>query len=167
LRLGSIPLMPDDDFEGGSEPASGKAPINRNALRCSFCGKVYAEVKTMVCGPTPLVAICNECVELVTEIMREERGGPTQAAKHLRGEAAGPGWRSETNRPANARPDHNEQDQQHDQSQDDGGNLSNASPPVLWLLAVIPGTLIAVAAVTAIPARIGAHRSVAEVLRAE
>jgi hypothetical protein len=80
LRLGSIPLMPDEDFEGGSEPASGKAPINRNALRCSFCGKVYAEVKTMVCGPTPLVAICNECVQLVTEIMREERGGPTQAA---------------------------------------------------------------------------------------
>jgi putative ABC transport system permease protein len=48
-----------------------------------------------------------------------------------------------------------------------GGNLSDASPPLLWLLAVIPGTLIAVAAVTAIPARIGAHRSVAEVLRAE
>ena len=48
-----------------------------------------------------------------------------------------------------------------------GGNLSDASPPLLWLLAVIPGTLIAVAAGTAIPARIGTHRSVAEVLRAE
>jgi len=48
-----------------------------------------------------------------------------------------------------------------------GGNLSDASPPLLWMLAVIPGTLIAVAAVTAIPARIGANRSVAEVLRAE
>jgi ABC-type antimicrobial peptide transport system permease subunit len=48
-----------------------------------------------------------------------------------------------------------------------GGHLNEASPPLLWLLAVIPGTLIAVAAVTAIPARIGARRSVAEVLRAE
>jgi putative ABC transport system permease protein len=48
-----------------------------------------------------------------------------------------------------------------------GGQLSEATPPLLWLLAVIPGTLITVAAVTAIPARIGAHRSVAQVLRAE
>jgi putative ABC transport system permease protein len=48
-----------------------------------------------------------------------------------------------------------------------GGHLSEASPPLLWLLAVVPATLTAVAAVTAIPARVGAHRSVAEVLRAE
>jgi len=48
-----------------------------------------------------------------------------------------------------------------------GGHLSEATPPILWLLAVIPGTLAAVAAVTAIPARIGARRSVAAVLRAE
>ena len=48
-----------------------------------------------------------------------------------------------------------------------GGHVSEASPPVLWLLAVIPGTLIAVAVLTAIPARIGARRSVAEVLRSE
>ncbi len=39
--------------------------------------------------------------------------------------------------------------------------------PILWLLAVIPSTLIAVAAFIAIPARIGAHRPVAEVLRSE
>jgi ClpX C4-type zinc finger len=72
--------MADDGFEGGSEPEWTKARIDRDALRCSFCGKVYADVQTMVCGPTPAVAICNECVVLVTEIMREERGGPTQAA---------------------------------------------------------------------------------------
>lgn len=48
-----------------------------------------------------------------------------------------------------------------------GGNLSDAMPPILWLLAVIPATLIAVAAVTAIPTRIGARRGVAEILRAE
>ncbi len=48
-----------------------------------------------------------------------------------------------------------------------GGNLDQASPPALWLGAVIPGTLIAVAVLTAIPARIGANRAVAEVLRSE
>ncbi len=48
-----------------------------------------------------------------------------------------------------------------------GGNLDQASPPALWLGAVIPGTLIAVAVLTAIPARIGANRSVADVLRSE
>jgi putative ABC transport system permease protein len=48
-----------------------------------------------------------------------------------------------------------------------GGHVSEASPPVLWLLAVIPGTLIVVAGLTAIPARIGAQRPVAEVLRSE
>jgi putative ABC transport system permease protein len=48
-----------------------------------------------------------------------------------------------------------------------GGHLKEATPPLLWLLAVIPGTLIVVSAVTAIPARLGARRPVAEVLRTE
>jgi putative ABC transport system permease protein len=48
-----------------------------------------------------------------------------------------------------------------------GGHLSEARPPLLWLLAVIPATLTAVAAVTAIPARIGARRSIADTLRTE
>ncbi len=47
------------------------------------------------------------------------------------------------------------------------GGAHRASPPVLWLVAVIPGTLLVVALLTAIPARIGAHRSIAEVLRTE
>jgi hypothetical protein len=72
--------MADESFDGGSEPESMKPPVDRDALRCSFCGKVYADVRTMVCGPTPAVAICNECVGRVSELMREERGGPTQAA---------------------------------------------------------------------------------------
>jgi putative ABC transport system permease protein len=48
-----------------------------------------------------------------------------------------------------------------------GGDLKEAVPPLLWLLAVIPATLIAVASVTWVPARVGARRPVAEVLRAE
>jgi putative ABC transport system permease protein len=47
-----------------------------------------------------------------------------------------------------------------------GGHLTEARPPLSWLLAVIPATLLAVAAITAVPARIGANRSVADVLRA-
>jgi putative ABC transport system permease protein len=48
-----------------------------------------------------------------------------------------------------------------------GGHLSEARPPVLALLAVVPTTLMIVAALTSIPARITAGQSVAEVLRAE
>jgi putative ABC transport system permease protein len=40
-------------------------------------------------------------------------------------------------------------------------------PPVLWLVAMVPGTLLVVAALTAIPARIGARRPPAIVLRAD
>jgi ATP-dependent Clp protease ATP-binding subunit ClpX len=69
----------DDESERRRAPEAAGAPIDRDALRCSFCGKLYADVETMVCGPTPSVAICNECVELCTEIMAEERG-PTRAA---------------------------------------------------------------------------------------
>jgi putative ABC transport system permease protein len=40
-------------------------------------------------------------------------------------------------------------------------------PSALWLLATVAGTLVAVAALTTIPARIGARRSVADILRSE
>ena len=48
-----------------------------------------------------------------------------------------------------------------------GGHLSEAPPPVLSLLAVIPVTLIAVALMSAIPIRIGARRPMADILRAD
>jgi hypothetical protein len=47
------------------------------------------------------------------------------------------------------------------------GNEAVTHLPILWPLAAIPTTLIAVAGLTAIPARIGAHRPIAEVLRSE
>jgi putative ABC transport system permease protein len=40
-------------------------------------------------------------------------------------------------------------------------------PPASWLLAAVLGTLLALTGLTTIPARIGAHRSVAEILRSE
>jgi putative ABC transport system permease protein len=48
-----------------------------------------------------------------------------------------------------------------------GGNPHQANLPILSMLAVIPATLLIIAAVTAIPARIGANRPVAEVLRSD
>ena len=46
-----------------------------------------------------------------------------------------------------------------------GGSASQ--PPVWWLIAVVLGTVIAVAGLTALPARIGARRPVTEILHAE
>lgn len=48
-----------------------------------------------------------------------------------------------------------------------GGDLSTATPPLGWLLAVIPATLITVTVMTAIPAAVGAHRPVVDVLRTD
>ena len=39
-------------------------------LRCSFCGKTQDEVKKLVAGPT--VYICNECIALCDDILKEE-----------------------------------------------------------------------------------------------
>jgi ATP-dependent Clp protease ATP-binding subunit ClpX len=43
---------------------------SKNILYCSFCGKSQHEVKKLIAGPT--VFICNECVDLCTDIIREE-----------------------------------------------------------------------------------------------
>ena len=45
-------------------------PENKNTLYCSFCGKSQHEVKKLIAGPT--VFICDECVELCMDIIREE-----------------------------------------------------------------------------------------------
>ena len=39
-------------------------------LSCSFCGKSQHEVKKLIAGPT--VFICNECISLCTDILKEE-----------------------------------------------------------------------------------------------
>jgi ATP-dependent Clp protease ATP-binding subunit ClpX len=43
---------------------------SKNTLYCSFCGKSQHEVKKLIAGPT--VFICDECVELCMDIIREE-----------------------------------------------------------------------------------------------
>ncbi|MBO1916543.1 ATP-dependent Clp protease ATP-binding subunit ClpX, partial [Providencia rettgeri] len=39
-------------------------------LYCSFCGKVKHEVRKLIAGPS--VYICDECVDLCLDIIREE-----------------------------------------------------------------------------------------------
>ncbi|MBQ7625920.1 MAG: ATP-dependent Clp protease ATP-binding subunit ClpX [Rhodocyclaceae bacterium] len=41
-------------------------------LYCSFCGKAQHEVKKMIAGPT--VFICDECIKLCSDILKEDRG---------------------------------------------------------------------------------------------
>jgi len=50
-----------------SKTSGGEA---KNTLYCSFCGKSQHEVRKLIAGPT--VFICDECVELCMEIIREE-----------------------------------------------------------------------------------------------
>jgi len=44
--------------------------VNKNILYCSFCGKSQHEVRKLIAGPT--VFICDECVELCMDIIKEE-----------------------------------------------------------------------------------------------
>ena len=46
---------------------------SKNTLYCSFCGKSQHEVRKLIAGPT--VFICDECVELCMDIIREENKG--------------------------------------------------------------------------------------------
>ena len=50
-----------------SKPGGGET---KNTLYCSFCGKSQHEVRKLIAGPT--VFICDECVELCMDIIREE-----------------------------------------------------------------------------------------------
>jgi ATP-dependent Clp protease ATP-binding subunit ClpX len=49
---------------------SSKSGESKNTLYCSFCGKSQHEVRKLIAGPT--VFICDECVELCMDIIREE-----------------------------------------------------------------------------------------------
>jgi ATP-dependent Clp protease ATP-binding subunit ClpX len=49
---------------------STKSGDSKNTLYCSFCGKSQHEVIKLIAGPT--VFICNECVELCMDIIRED-----------------------------------------------------------------------------------------------
>jgi len=43
---------------------------DKNALKCSFCGKSQDQVRRLIAGPG--VYICDECIELCSKIIAEE-----------------------------------------------------------------------------------------------
>ncbi|MBW2449663.1 MAG: ATP-dependent Clp protease ATP-binding subunit ClpX [Deltaproteobacteria bacterium] len=57
-----------------------KGDINDN-LFCSFCGKNQKEVQKLIAGPA--VYICDECIQLCSEIIEEERGKDEKATDRL------------------------------------------------------------------------------------
>ncbi len=59
---------------------------SKSTLYCSFCGKSQHEVRKLIAGPT--VFICDECVELCNDIIREEAKGGIAGKKD--GEIATP-----------------------------------------------------------------------------
>jgi len=62
--------------------ADKKGSSTEKVLYCSFCGKSQHEVKKLIAGPS--VFICDECIELCNDIIRDEvpaEGAETRAAK--------------------------------------------------------------------------------------
>src|SRR4029453_926047 len=47
-----------------------KGSSGEKTLYCSFCGKSQHEVKKLIAGPS--VFICDECIDLCNEIIRDE-----------------------------------------------------------------------------------------------
>ena len=50
--------------------AEKKGSSGEKTLYCSFCGKSQHEVKKLIAGPS--VFICDECIDLCNEIIRDE-----------------------------------------------------------------------------------------------
>src|ERR1041384_6554194 len=53
-----------------SDDRQGRSGESGKILYCSFCGKSQHEVRKLIAGPS--VFICDECVELCNDIIREE-----------------------------------------------------------------------------------------------
>ncbi|MBN8211665.1 MAG: ATP-dependent Clp protease ATP-binding subunit ClpX [Xanthomonadales bacterium] len=65
-----------------SEDRQGRSGDSSKILYCSFCGKSQHEVRKLIAGPS--VFICDECVELCNDIIREELEEKAQATRsHL------------------------------------------------------------------------------------
>ena len=65
-----------------TEDRQGRSGDSSKILYCSFCGKSQHEVRKLIAGPS--VFICDECVELCNDIIREELEEKAQSARsHL------------------------------------------------------------------------------------
>ena len=54
-------------------------------IRCSFCGKSQEQVRKMIAGTGNNVFICDECIELCSEILEEELGPEGEEAPDFAG----------------------------------------------------------------------------------
>jgi hypothetical protein len=72
----SLPFQVGDIFEVtisdvvSEEETQGRQDSRSEGKQCSFCTKGQREVEKLIAGPG--VFICNECVELCTDILQEE-----------------------------------------------------------------------------------------------
>jgi ATP-dependent Clp protease ATP-binding subunit ClpX len=62
-----------------SEDRQGRVGESSKILYCSFCGKSQHEVRKLISGPS--VFICDECVELCNDIIREDLSEKSQSAR--------------------------------------------------------------------------------------
>ncbi len=63
-----------------SEDTRGKSTESGKLLYCSFCGKSQHEVRKLIAGPS--VFVCDECVELCNDIIREELQDKADSDRH-------------------------------------------------------------------------------------
>ena len=64
--------------------AEKKGTTSEKTLYCSFCGKSQHEVKKLIAGPS--VFICDECIDLCNEIIRDELPNAAVALKGEKGD---------------------------------------------------------------------------------
>jgi ATP-dependent Clp protease ATP-binding subunit ClpX len=64
--------------------AEKKGASGEKVLYCSFCGKSQHEVKKLIAGPS--VFICDECIELCNDIIRDEAPAEVAGGKAARSE---------------------------------------------------------------------------------
>jgi ATP-dependent Clp protease ATP-binding subunit ClpX len=69
--------------------ADKKGASSEKVLYCSFCGKSQHEVKKLIAGPS--VFICDECIELCNDIIRDEVPAEGASAKATRSDLPTPG----------------------------------------------------------------------------
>src|SRR3546814_10615352 len=62
-----------------TEDRQGRYGDSSKILYCSFCGKRQHEVRKLIAGPS--VFICDECVELCNDIIREELEEKAKSAR--------------------------------------------------------------------------------------
>jgi len=65
-----------------------KGSSSEKILYCSFCGKSQHEVKKLIAGPS--VFICDECIELCNDIIRDEVAAEAEQSRPVRSDLPTP-----------------------------------------------------------------------------